>query len=163
MLYYLAIVGRRIIEFIPFPNMSNAINIVLILNSYRRIISSRNKCIFFFRHTTCESTCDTLSSSAANQGDNSVSVAQGGTTTPGTTNIYIYIYIYILYISFYIYSIVWKQTSFHAIIYIYIYKIIYIYLLLYNSSITDIELSPNYIAFGLPQTHKVRWCQPTLL
>ena len=51
----------------------------------------------------CESTCDTLSSSAANQGDNSVSVAQGGTTTPGATKqllppdrvfkkIYIYIY-----------------------------------------------------------------------
>ena len=33
----------------------------------------------------------------------------------------------------------------------------YIYLsLLYNSSITDIEHSPNYIAFGSPQTHKVR-------
>ena len=33
----------------------------------------------------CESTCDTLASSAANQGDNTVSVAQGGTATPGTT------------------------------------------------------------------------------
>ena len=33
---------------------------------------------FFFHHTTCESTCDTLASSAANQGDNTVSVAQGG-------------------------------------------------------------------------------------
>ena len=66
---------------------------------------------FFFHHKTCESTCDTLSSSAANQGDNTVSVAQGGTATPGATkqllppdrvfkrNIYllfvIYIYIYI--------------------------------------------------------------------
>ena len=29
--------------------------------------------------------CDTLSSSAANLGDNSVSVAQGGTATPGAT------------------------------------------------------------------------------
>ena len=29
--------------------------------------------------------CDTLPSSAANQGDNTVSVAQGGTATPGTT------------------------------------------------------------------------------
>ena len=39
----------------------------------------------------------------------------------------------------------------------YILVFIYIYLLsLYNSSITDIEHSPNYIAFGLPQTHKVR-------
>ena len=37
---------------------------------------------FFFHHTTCESTCDTLASSAANQGDNTVSVAQGGTATP---------------------------------------------------------------------------------
>ena len=29
---------------------------------------------FFFHHTTCEGTCDTLASSAANQGDNTVSV-----------------------------------------------------------------------------------------
>ena len=47
--------------------------------------------------------CDTLSSSATNQGDNTVSVAQGGTAIPGTTKqllpldrvfkkIYIYIY-----------------------------------------------------------------------
>ena len=46
------------------------------------------RCIFFifhFYHTMCESTCDTLSSSAANQGDNTVSVAQGGTATPGAT------------------------------------------------------------------------------
>ena len=33
----------------------------------------------------CESTCDTLLSSAANQSDNTVSVAQGGTATPGAT------------------------------------------------------------------------------
>ena len=26
----------------------------------------------------------------------------------------------------------------------------------FNSSITDIEYSPNYIAFGLPLTHQVR-------
>ena len=39
----------------------------------------------FFHHTTCGSTCDTLASSAANQGDNTVSVAQGGTATPGAT------------------------------------------------------------------------------
>ena len=38
---------------------------------------------FFFHHTTCGSTCDTLASSAAIQGDNTVSVAQGGTATPG--------------------------------------------------------------------------------
>ena len=30
---------------------------------------------FFFHHTTYESMCDTLPSSAANQGDNTVSVA----------------------------------------------------------------------------------------
>ena len=30
---------------------------------------------FFFHHTTCGSTCDTLASSAAIQGDNTVSVA----------------------------------------------------------------------------------------
>ena len=39
----------------------------------------------FFHHTTCGSTCDTLASSAAIQGDNTVSVAQGGTATPGAT------------------------------------------------------------------------------
>ena len=47
--------------------------------------------------------CDTLSSSFANQGDNTVSVAQGGTATPGATKLLlppdrvfkeIYIYIY---------------------------------------------------------------------
>ena len=59
--------------------------------------------IHFFHHT-CESTCDTLFSSAANQGDNTFSVAQGGTATPGATkqllppdrvfkrNIYLYIH-----------------------------------------------------------------------
>ena len=59
---------------------------------------------FYFHHTTCESTCDTLTSSAANQGDNTVSVAQGGTATPDATkqllppdnvfkrNIYLYKY-----------------------------------------------------------------------
>ena len=62
--------------------------------------------IFFCPHTTCESTCDTLTSSADNQCDNTVSVAQGGTATPGATrqllppdtvfkrNIYLYIHIY---------------------------------------------------------------------
>ena len=40
---------------------------------------------FFFHHTTCGSTCDTLASSAAIQGDNTVSIAQGGTATPGAT------------------------------------------------------------------------------
>ena len=56
-----------------------------------------------FLHTTCESTCDTLPSSAANQGDNTVLVVQGGTATPATIkqlfppdrvfkiNIYLYI------------------------------------------------------------------------
>ena len=43
--------------------------------------------IFFlnFHHTTRESTGDTLSLSAANQGDNTASVAEGGTATPGAT------------------------------------------------------------------------------
>ena len=41
--------------------------------------------IYFFHHTTCESTCDTLSSSAANKVDNTVSIAQGGIATPGAT------------------------------------------------------------------------------
>ena len=70
----------------------------------------------------CESTCDTLNSSAANQGDNTVLVAEGSTATPGATKqllppdrvfkIYIYI-LYILYTIFYIYYI--------YCIYIYIY------------------------------------------
>ena len=46
--------------------------------------------IFFFHHTTCESTCDTLASSAANQGDNTVLVAQGSTVTPGAVYVYHY-------------------------------------------------------------------------
>ena len=46
---------------------------------------SRRLNYFFFHHTTCGSTCDTLASSAAIQGDNTVSVAQGGTATPGAT------------------------------------------------------------------------------
>ena len=37
---------------------------------------NHNFFFFFFHHTTCESTCDTLASSAANQGDNAFSVAQ---------------------------------------------------------------------------------------
>ena len=37
--------------------------------------------MYFFHHATCESTCDTQASSAANQGDITVSVAQGGTAT----------------------------------------------------------------------------------
>ena len=41
--------------------------------------------IFFFSSYNVGSTCDTLASSAANQGDNTVSVAQGGTATPGAT------------------------------------------------------------------------------
>ena len=50
-------------------------------------INFSNIYFFFlcFHHATCENTCDTLASSAANQGDNTVSVAQGGTATPGAT------------------------------------------------------------------------------
>ena len=63
-----------------------------------------NHIIIFFHRITYESTCDTLSSSAANQGDNTVSVAQGCTASPGATkqllpldrvfkrNIYLYIH-----------------------------------------------------------------------
>ena len=43
-------------------------------------------------------------------------------------------------------------------------NLIYMYLLLlYNSSILNIEHSPNYIALGSPQIHKVNQWQPTLL
>ena len=82
---------------------------------------------FFFHHTMCESMCDTLASSAANQGDNTVSVAQGGTATPGATEEW---------------QPGWRlmrlgyRTYFHTLydekkknIYIYIYTGVYIYLL----------------------------------
>ena len=51
------------------------------------------KCVyvFIFHHTTCESTCDTLASSAANQGDNTVSVAQGGIHEYEYKCVYVYI------------------------------------------------------------------------
>ena len=48
---------------------------------------------FFFHHTMCGSTCDTLASSAAIQGDNTVSVAQGGILYIYIC-MYIYVYIY---------------------------------------------------------------------
>ena len=51
----------------------------------KSIIFTRGNTYIFFHHTTCESTCDILASSAANQGDNTVSVAQGGTATPSAT------------------------------------------------------------------------------
>ena len=38
--------------------------------------------IFFFHHTTCESMCDTLTKSAANQGDNIVLVAPVAVAVP---------------------------------------------------------------------------------
>ena len=41
----------------------------------------------FFHHVTCESVCDTLPSSVVEQ-DNTVSVAQDGTVTPGVTEQY---------------------------------------------------------------------------
>ena len=44
------------------------------LNTKESILKKIN---FFFHHTMCESPCDTLSSSADNQDDNTVSVAQG--------------------------------------------------------------------------------------
>ena len=56
----------------------------------------------------------------------------------------------------------WSQSKFHGIKYIYLICI-YLILLLYNSSILDIEHPPYYIELGLPQTNKVIYCQPTLL
>ena len=44
------------------------------------------------------------------------------------------------------------KTKFHEIKYI---NLIYIYILLYDSSILDIEHSPYYIALDSTQTHKV--------
>ena len=46
-----------------------------------------------------------------------------------------------------------SQISIHAIKYL--WKLIYIYLLSYNGSITDIEHYAIYTAFGLPQTYQV--------
>ena len=66
-------------------------------------------CMCEYKHSVYVYTCDTLPSSAANQGDNTVSVAQGGTATPGATKrIYIYaqvhrclwMYIYIYFSSY---------------------------------------------------------------
>ena len=54
----------------------------------------------FFHHTTCESTCDTLVSSAANQGDYTVSVAQTGNLF-NDPHIYIYICVCVCIILFY--------------------------------------------------------------
>ena len=45
-----------------------------------------------------------------------------------------------------------NKMKFHGIKYTYL---IFIYLLLYNSSILDIKHSPYYIVLGLLQTHKV--------
>ena len=49
------------------------------------MLGARDDIYIYFHHTTCGSTCDTLASSATIQGDNIVSVAQGGTATPGAT------------------------------------------------------------------------------
>ena len=35
-------------------------------------------------------------------------------------------------------------------------KYVLVFIYIFNCSITDIEHSPNYITFGLPQTHEVR-------
>ena len=50
--------------------------------------------------------CDTLPSSAANQGDNTVSVAQGGTATPGATKQLLYLkkYIYIYFLKMFLFT-----------------------------------------------------------
>ena len=55
-----------------------------------------------------------------------------------------------------------SQTKFHAIKYI---NIIYIYLslLIYNSSIPDIEHSSYHIALDSPQTYKLILWKPTVL
>ena len=64
---------------------------------------AKNFNIIFFHHTTCESPCDTLSHQPPTRGDNTVSVAHGGTAIPGATKqllppdkvlreLYIYIY-----------------------------------------------------------------------
>ena len=44
------------------------------INYYRLFNAKSSLYIYNFHHRTCESMCDTLSSSAANQGDNTVSV-----------------------------------------------------------------------------------------
>ena len=88
-------------------------------------------------------------------------------------HIYIYIYIYnameyrlrprVLWIFFVknLHETQGSQSLFYGIKYIYL---IYIYLLLWcSSSILDSERSPDYIALGSPQTHKVIYWQPTLL
>ena len=90
--------------------MCASIIVVILFSEFFALILSMTVnyiCIYFFHHTMRESTCDTLPSSAANQGDNTVSVAQGfivvilsseffALILSMTVNyIYIYIYIYI--------------------------------------------------------------------
>ena len=66
--------------------------ILFSVTSFSCVVIWFKKKIFFIiqrvkvRAIPCESTCDTLSSSAANLGDNTVSVAQGVTATSGTIN-----------------------------------------------------------------------------
>ena len=56
-----------------------------VVNSFLNILCSVQNFKKIFFHHTYESTCDTLLSSAANQGDNTVLVAQGDTATPSAT------------------------------------------------------------------------------
>ena len=89
--------------------------------------------IFFFHHAMCESICDTLASSATNQGDKTFSVAQ-----------YIYIYTYIhIYIYMYTYIYIYIYTHIHIYIYIYIYIHIYTYIFFYIYTYIYIYISSS--------------------
>ena len=79
--------------------------------------------IQIFHYTTCESTCDTLSSSAANQGFIQLSY------------IYMLVYIYIyIYVYIYIYMCVC------VCIYIYICIYMFLYIFIYIAAITELDL-----------------------
>ena len=81
-------VSAHQLEWVPSTVWTASVTIYTLQTSMNQNITKLilvDKYFFFFHHTTRESMCDTLSSSAANQGDNTVSVAQGGTATPCTT------------------------------------------------------------------------------
>ena len=88
---------------------------------------SDNQHCYNFHHTTSESTCDTLSSSAANQGDNILSVAQDGTATPGATKQ--------LGVAVHCYNCTWFDTKPQSELVKTNTVIIYIYIYIYEVSV----------------------------
>ena len=74
------------------------------LSFQRVILLFRESWCSNFHHTMCKSMCNALPSSATNQDDSTVSVAQGSTVTPGTIcicfhmHVNIYISVHVLFV-----------------------------------------------------------------